>query len=165
MATMEQLSGNARAQRHPCAGVVDILQNGKRTGWGKVTDISLTGCYIETVHPFSPGASVGLRLTVAGSQLEVGAKVVWTTPQVGMGLAFLVQSAAEGRTIAEINEDIASTYAMPAVQTATDPQVGGSAIHVTNDAAPDLLPKIIQHINEKGAMTRQELIDLVKSMQ
>lgn len=161
----EETLHRRNGQRHPCAGVVDILQDGKRTGWGKVTDISLSGCYIETVHPFTPGGEVILRLTIAGIELEVGARVVWTTPQVGMGMAFLIASADERIRIAEINDEIAATYAMPAVQAATDPQVGGAALHITKDAALEILPKIIQHINEKGAMTRQELIDLVKTMQ
>jgi hypothetical protein len=161
----EEFLQHRNGQRHPCAGVVDVLQDGKRTGWGKVTDISLSGCYIETVHPFHPGTEVILRLNIAEFELQVGARVVWTTPQVGMGTAFLIESADERIKIAEINDEIAATYAMPAVQSATDPQVGGAAIHITKDEAPEILPRIIQHINEKGSITRQELIDLIKSMQ
>jgi hypothetical protein len=162
---MEETQNRRNGQRHPCAGVADVLQDGKRTGWGKVTDISLSGCYIETVHPYSPGAEVMLRLTLAGTQLEVGARVVWTTPQVGMGMAFLIVSADERIKIAEMNDEIAAAYAMPAVQAATDPQLGAGAIHIETAAAAEILPKIIQHINEKGAITRQELINLVKAMQ
>jgi len=34
---------------------------------------------------------------------------------------------------------------------------------ITREAAPDILATIIKRINEKGALTRQDLLDIVKS--
>jgi hypothetical protein len=36
---------------------------------------------------------------------------------------------------------------------------------VTRETAPDILLKIVERINEKGVLTRQELRDIVKSQQ
>jgi hypothetical protein len=161
---MEETLNRRTNNRHPCTGVAEICQNGRRCGWGKIIDISCSGCYIETVYPLPIGTEVQLHLTIAGNSLEIGAQVVWITPQVGMGLSFLTTTAEEENTLAQITEEVTALHPFP-LQQAEDAQLAGATIHVSREAATEILPKIISHINEKGVMTREELIDLVKAHQ
>jgi PilZ domain-containing protein len=151
--------------RHPCTGGVEILQNGSHFGWGKVSDLSRCGCYLETTYPLPVGTELQLRLTIAGTLLDIGARVVWITPQVGMGMCFVVISQEEDRKLAQIIEEVTAIGHSPAVQQAEQLQPGGATLRITREAESDILAKIIKRVYEKGSLTKQELIDIVKANQ
>lgn len=156
---------NCRDPRYPCDGAAEIFQNGRCCGWGKLNDISRGGCYLETVYPMLAGTEARLRITIAGSVLEVDARVVWTTPQVGMGMYFVIDSPQEANNLAQIVDEVAEKVRPPALEATAQARPGGAAIRITREAAPEILAKIIQRMNEKGVVTRQELIDMVKAPQ
>ncbi|HEY6337968.1 MAG TPA: PilZ domain-containing protein [Candidatus Sulfotelmatobacter sp.] len=54
---------------------------------GATTDLSLGGCYIDTMFPFAVGSSLELKLTLDDTLLVLGA-VVTCDPQVGNGIRF-----------------------------------------------------------------------------
>jgi hypothetical protein len=148
--------------RYPCEGAAEIFQNGRCCGWGKLNDISRGGCYLETVHPMVAGTEARLRITIAGSVLEVDARVVWTTPQVGMGLYFVIDSQEEANNLAQIVDEVAGKVRPAAAGAAVHPQPGIAPVRITREAAPEILAKILRRMNEKGVVTRQELIEMVK---
>jgi len=104
---------------------------------------------------------VQLRLTVADTGLFIGAKVV-CTDVVGMGMEFRVVPPEQGNKLAQIVEKITVSDPSFAVLQAerTQPNI---VFRITREAAPDILATIIKRINEKGALTRQDLLDIVKS--
>ena len=51
------------------------------------SDLSLGGCYIESMYPFPVGATLDLRLQLENTLL-IEAKVVTSYPQVGNGMEF-----------------------------------------------------------------------------
>jgi len=52
------------------------------------SDLSLGGCYIESMYPFPAGTCLELKLE-AGETLLISAKVVTCDPQFGNGIQFL----------------------------------------------------------------------------
>ena len=54
---------------------------------GATADLSLGGCYIETMFPFAIGTTLELKLQVDGTLLVL-AKVVTCDRQVGNGMQF-----------------------------------------------------------------------------
>jgi hypothetical protein len=52
------------------------------------SDISLGGCYIESLYPFPVGTILDLKLQLEGTLL-IQAKVVTCYPQVGNGIQFV----------------------------------------------------------------------------
>ena len=52
------------------------------------SDLSLGGCYIESMYPFPVGATLDLKLQLQGT-LIIQAKVVTSYPQVGNGMQFV----------------------------------------------------------------------------
>jgi len=52
------------------------------------SDISLGGCYIESMYPFPAGTHLELKLQVADTLL-IDAKVITCDPQFGNGIAFV----------------------------------------------------------------------------
>jgi len=54
---------------------------------GATSDLSLHGCYIESIFPFALGTTLELKLQVNGTLLVI-ATVATCDPQVGNGLKF-----------------------------------------------------------------------------
>ena len=54
---------------------------------GATSDISLSGCYMETIFPVAVGTTLELKLQVDGTLLFL-ARVVTCDPQVGNGMQF-----------------------------------------------------------------------------
>jgi c-di-GMP-binding flagellar brake protein YcgR len=55
---------------------------------GATADLSLSGCYIETIFPFPIGTNLDLQLS-AETTLLIAATVVTCDPQVGNGIKFI----------------------------------------------------------------------------
>lgn len=53
---------------------------------GRLSDVSRTGCYIDTLHPLAPGMHVKIRLRMDEELFETLAKVIHVNPRRGMGL-------------------------------------------------------------------------------
>jgi len=79
-------------RRHPRFTVsvpVEIHAEGSETPVHCVTsDLSLDGCYVESMFPFPVGTSLELRLQLEDTLLIL-ARVVTSYPQVGNGIEFL----------------------------------------------------------------------------
>jgi len=54
---------------------------------GATSDLSLTGCYIETIFPYPIGTNLELKLQLEDTVLLL-ATVVTSDPQVGNGIRF-----------------------------------------------------------------------------
>jgi len=52
-------------------------------------DVSLCGCYVETMFTFAPGTRVSLTLWFGEKRISAAAMVVTRHPQVGNGLEFI----------------------------------------------------------------------------
>ncbi len=65
---------------------------------GATADISLSGCYIETIFPFPIGTNLGLQLSLETTVLAA-ATVVTCDPQVGNGIRFLKMLPEDRKTL------------------------------------------------------------------
>jgi len=52
------------------------------------TDLSLGGCYIESIFPFPVGTTLDLKLQIGETTIPIAATVVTSDPQVGNGIIF-----------------------------------------------------------------------------
>jgi hypothetical protein len=150
--------------RHACSGAADILQNGKLWGWGKVSDISRGGCYLEADHSLPLGTEAQLRLTIADTLLEICGMVASATPGVGMGLDFVTVSPEQANKLVRIIDKVTAMDGSPSLQQAP-PQPGSTTVRIKREAAHNILAMIIKRMNEKGVLTRQELVEIVKANQ
>jgi hypothetical protein len=76
--------------RYPCNGGVEIRQ--RESGapvWGNLSDISLTGCYVETVSTQPVGSMLVFHLRTHNLEIKGRAVVKTSHHAVGMGIAFL----------------------------------------------------------------------------
>jgi hypothetical protein len=82
----------AKQRKHPRFQVkvpLEIHAEGSNTPFRCATaDLSLGGCYVETMFPFPVGTNLELKLQLEGTLLLV-AKVVAHYPLVGNGIQFI----------------------------------------------------------------------------
>lgn len=76
--------------RYPCTGGVELRQQeGTPPAWGNMSDVSLTGCYVETISTLAIGSMVMFHLRTHNLEIKGRAMVKTSHHAVGMGIAFL----------------------------------------------------------------------------
>jgi len=83
-------SSRRKHPRYLCTGGVELRQQeGGPPAWGNLSDISLTGCYVETASTLPLGSMLLFHLHVRDLGITGRAVVKTSHHTVGMGLAFL----------------------------------------------------------------------------
>jgi PilZ domain len=54
----------------------------------RISDLSATGCYVDTINPLPNGALVKVKIFTESQQFEAPATVVYAHTHLGMGLIF-----------------------------------------------------------------------------
>jgi hypothetical protein len=78
-----------RSPRYPffaSAEIIDLQTKTKFTA--RTSELSRHGCYMDMMNPFPLGTSVAIRITCQERTLESPARVVYSQPNMGMGVAF-----------------------------------------------------------------------------
>lgn len=55
---------------------------------GRCSDLNLSGCYIDTLHPTPAGEAILVRLVRPNGTFEAKGKVIYTSHSLGMGIQF-----------------------------------------------------------------------------
>ena len=66
----------------------------------RLSDLSLRGCYIDTLHPLPIGTRIRLRIVRNNIILEALATVIYSQSRLGMGVSF-TQLSPEQKSILE----------------------------------------------------------------
>jgi PilZ domain-containing protein len=86
--------------RYPFSGAVEAIDSkGNIRIMGRLSDISRSGCYIDTINPFAPGATVELTIVQKNQFFKTRAKVVYSQPGMGMGISFTIAEPDELRKL------------------------------------------------------------------
>lgn len=75
--------------REPLVLATDVVElpRGARLS-ARTSDISLTGCYIDTLNPVPEGSEVRLRIVHKHEVFEAMGRVVYVSYGLGMGVVF-----------------------------------------------------------------------------
>jgi hypothetical protein len=82
--------GRHRTQRFPFVAGIQVtdLQTEKQLA-AHTEDLSLLGCFVETITPFAEGTEVRLRISRGGLNFVAQGKVTYARPSAGMGIEFI----------------------------------------------------------------------------
>jgi hypothetical protein len=90
----------------------------------RVSDIGRGGCYVDSISPFNNGAELNIRITKNANSFSSQARVVYSSPGMGMGLMFTVIEPEQRwileKWLAELRGDPSSE-----TNVALEPQHGG----------------------------------------
>ena len=86
---MEQTANRRKTSRHRLNCPVRIREGGVAASLNaSVSDISLQGCYIETLQPFPLGTRLELDISTSDGNIRAGGTVCSVHPRTGMGISF-----------------------------------------------------------------------------
>lgn len=86
----EDSRGDRRSSpRVKCAVSVELKAEGEPTMWGKATDLSTGGCFVEMPIPLQQDARFEIVLWISGTKLKVQAAVASSAPGYGIGIRFI----------------------------------------------------------------------------
>ncbi|MFZ0336230.1 MAG: PilZ domain-containing protein [Candidatus Acidiferrales bacterium] len=78
-----------REPRHPFFASVELLESKLDTRIeARTGDLSLHGCYVDTMNPFPSGSKVRVTITHMEERFTTLGNVAHSKPNVGMGISF-----------------------------------------------------------------------------
>jgi hypothetical protein len=83
------MADRREAARYPLIVMaeVTVLATGQKLT-ARTSDVSRSGCYVDTLNPPLSGTPIRLRLTQKGESFETDARVVYVSRGLGMGVRF-----------------------------------------------------------------------------
>jgi len=96
-----------RDPRYPLMAEARVTDIGSGTEFkARISDLSITGCYVDFPNPFPNGTNVIVKISRDNGVFETNGKVVFILPRMGMGIRFTdttpTQQAVLTRWIVEI---------------------------------------------------------------
>jgi PilZ domain len=78
-----------RAPRYPIIASAEVLEEKAGTRLAaRISDISATGCYVDTINPLVDGTTIRLKIHTETNVFEAPATVVYSHTHLGMGLMY-----------------------------------------------------------------------------
>jgi hypothetical protein len=148
------------ATRSSFSGTATIydIQSGARAQ-GRCPDLSISGCYVDTINPFSEKAMVQLRLTLGNQNFETEARVAFRHVNFGMGLVFCELTPDQELTLMQWLDSAESESESEIVQVADKLAAPGSS-EVTDRA---LALRLIHMLRSKGNLRESEVSILLSN--
>ena len=147
--------------RYPCnAGGAEVRQQGVDSRiWARLTDISLGGCYLETMSPMPVLSYVNLGLILEEQHLNAKGQVVVSHPNFGMGVQFIDMSAADRKMLESWLAGL-----VPKVVPPLGRRDGENPVRTLDkEAAALLVQAVTEFFLSKPVMSREEFQQMVEA--
>ena len=147
--------------RYKCEGSAEFRTEGfeVRT-WARVTDLSLSGCYVEMQATSPLNTAVSLMIEVNGLRLHIKGAVKTSYSMLGMGIAFTEITDTDRLQLAEIIRQLAI-----GPSDAPEPKtLGGPDLLMIIDASA-ALNAVANFFQSHRMLTREEFKELVGTSQ
>ena len=132
--------------RFPFTAAAEVYElRSKARVAGRCSDLSIGGCYVDTLSPFALGSAVRIRMETDHREFEADAVVAYAHPQMGMGLRFTgIKREHEGVLRLWIAELGGEQPAEPAISKA-EPEAGAiDAIENTRLVLNELITLLVR---------------------
>jgi hypothetical protein len=180
-------AGRERRQfaRHACRIEAELTTiDGSITLPGKITDISLGGCYVEMLSPLPIGAAIQLAFNLEDSAVRLSGGVCSSQMGLGMGVAFTAMSPDQFEKLRQFAPPSAThvkteshSVGTPAAASPRVPQPRIAAPQASSHsysgsdfdsldlpATAESLEAIVHLLLRKGLLTRAELLEELEKL-
>jgi hypothetical protein len=164
-------SGNLRAaqgrnqerrqfQRFPFNADAEVVesQSGAKIR-GRVTDLSLAGCYVDTLSPFLASTAIHIKLVREAQVFEAEAKVTYCKLGRGMGVAFVSAQPEHKKLLGNWIVDLGGE--LPRASTSKSDGAKGMA----NDQLSRVVSELIGVLMRKGVLTETEKQEILRKIE
>lgn len=147
-----------RNLRFPFSASIEAVEEKSGTRIkGRISDLGLGGCYVDTLSPFPVGDVLSVTILKDKELFQAKAKVIYSLMGMGMGLAFIAADTDQVRLfqrwILELNGQRPSVT--PPAGPAEDGQASGSAKGVNNESQY-VLSELIIALMRKGVLDKAD---------
>jgi hypothetical protein len=144
-----------RHARFPLTALVEALEPKSNTQIsGRSSDVSLSGCYVDTLNPFPEGTLIRIRLTRENISFEANAKVIFSQIGMGMGVAFTSAEKDQFRVYQKWIDELSGNSSTKLNVLEEDRQSGGNIDSQGEQAY--VLNEIVIALMRKGVLTEVE---------
>jgi PilZ domain len=155
------------SRRYKCEGIAELQTDGVDMGTkAKITDISLSGCYVEVSATSAVNTFVNMVLTVKGIRLALKGVVRTSFPLLGMGIEFAEirdeDKAALQAVLVRLDKDKDETSAFDVPETEVSPQAPEVLMIMDSGAALNALAKFFQ---DHQSLSRDQFTDVISRSQ
>jgi hypothetical protein len=152
-----------RVQLVASAEAID-LGTGTRLS-GRVSDISLAGCYMDVMSPFGEGTNIGLRIKYNGQSVDLKGVVRFSHGSLGMGIGFSSLAPPQletlGSWIGELTGERPKPVQMPKFEVMTE-ETREARSAERGEKSP--LEQLVDLLVKKGILTNAEVSDLLSKL-
>ena len=147
--------------RYPVnGGGAEIRQQGVDSRiWARLTDISLGGCYLETMSPMPVLTYINLGLILEEQHLNAKGQVVVSHPNFGMGIQFIDLSPADRKMLESWLAALAPKVVTPLGRRGGE----NPARTLDKDSAALLVQAVTEFFRNKPVMSREEFQQMVEA--
>ncbi len=139
-----------RFPRFPFVAEVEILAVESKTKLqARMSDLSLDGCYIDTLNPPPVGTQLRLRVQAGEKSFEFVGKVRFCAPGLGIGVEFDKMPAEDWKKLAAVVESLASERLGTAAK--------GSSFEEMVEGTLTLVEALTDALEKKGILSRAEV--------
>lgn len=149
------------AERFPfiVTAQAEEIESGARLP-ARTSDLSLTGCFLDTMNPFPAGTHVRIRMTQHEQTVEALGVVAYAQMGMGMGVAFKELDANAARMLQQWLADLGCKDELPMklLQAAASP---GASKAGAGAGAGKRFDELIGLLLRKGVLTVEEAQNLL----
>lgn len=149
-----------KVTRYPFTAAAKVIETRSQASVsGRVSDLSLGGCYVDSVSPLPEGSDVSIHIEYQGLAFEAVAKVVYALASMGMGVAFTEISPDQMITLRKWISDLGGEIPDQATATPGAPSAGAveeiqTIKHVLNQVITTLMRHRVLNESEAAALLR-----------
>jgi hypothetical protein len=144
-----------RHARFPLTALVEALEPKSNTQIsGRSSDVSLSGCYVDTLNPFPEGTLIRIRLTRENISFEANAKVIFSQIGMGMGVAFTSAEKDQFRVYQKWIDELSGISSTELNVLGGKPQGGGNTDSLGEQTY--VLNELVIALMRKGVLTEVE---------
>jgi len=164
--TKEDLKGGTtvaerrKMKRHAFSATTEVadLATGARLTT-RAADLSLQGCYLDSLNPFAIGSQIQVRITWGGAELKCKAVVRDSKPGMGMGVAFTDLDDARRSLIEKWIEQLDPQAQADLAMSSPSENLNSKSLQ---DARESLALKLIDLLHKKGLLNANDVASLFR---
>jgi hypothetical protein len=164
-------SGPAEKRRHPrfpfSSGGEAFDPQANVHVTGRLSDISRSGCYMDTISPFAVNAAIILAVSHEGRTFKTKAKVVYSLNGMGMGTMFTTMEPDQARVLDSWQAELGGLIHLepdPAKPDAAMPETPVEAAPVIDQELGDIVRELIVVLRRKSIVGDVEAMAMMRKL-
>jgi len=146
--------------RYRCTGSAELRSAGSEfNAWGKLSDISMGGCYVETASPLPVGTEVEGTVSIGDQTISTRGGVRSSHPGVGMGIEFLDLAPDQKEALSRVIEVLSGGVPPPRPKIVTPPP---APVRPAPSPAVPALEPLVQWFLTHETLNRTDFLRLIE---